>query len=318
MENWKSLLKRDPTDWLLEESNPHVRYFALLWLLDKSERDRDVVEARQAIAESAPIRRIVELQRPPGFWGADPRPHHGTRNPLMLMLWLGAPVNEAIRKAMDYRIDGCLLENGAYGIEFKGHEILIPCHGAELLRLMLQYGYERDPRCRKLLNWLVTCQAADGVWPCISKVKPFPCMWATADVLRAFRDIPSSWRTPEVLKARNRAVELFLNSNLCQYKRVKPSPDWFKFGFPLHYTSDVLEVLELVAPFVEPGDKRIQEGIELVLKKQDKQGRWPAEKQLRAAKWIEQYMALEKVGEPSKWVTLHAARMLKILYAEEK
>ena len=63
MRNWKSLLNQDATDWLLEESNPSVRYFALRWLLDKSERDKDVVTARQAIGQSAPIRRIIERRR---------------------------------------------------------------------------------------------------------------------------------------------------------------------------------------------------------------------------------------------------------------
>ncbi len=61
-----------------------MRYFALRWLLDKSERDKDIVAARQAIGQSAPIRKIIERQRPAGYWGSDARPHHGTEGPLML------------------------------------------------------------------------------------------------------------------------------------------------------------------------------------------------------------------------------------------
>jgi hypothetical protein len=318
MENWKTLLNRDPTDWLLQESNPHVRYFTLRWLLAESERSKQVVKAKHAIARSAAILKIIERQRPSGGWGADPRPHHSTRGPLMLLFWLGCPFNDAIKKAMDFRIDGCLLENGAYGISSKGKTFLAPCHGAEFFRMMLQYGYADDPRCRRLLDWLVGVQGDDGVWTCISKTRPLPCMWATADVLRAFRDIPVGWTGPHIVEARDRAVELFLNSNLCRYKKSKPDPDWFRFGFPLHYTSDILEVLELVAPYVGADDRRIQEELGMVLKKQDKQGRWPCEKHLRAGQWIEQYVALEKIGEPSKWVTLHAMRMLKTLYADKR
>jgi hypothetical protein len=143
-------------------------------------------------------------------------------------------------------------------------------------------------------------------------------MWATADILRAFRELPPNSITAEVRAARDRAVELFLNSNLCWYGRHQPSPDWFQFGFPLQWTSDILDVLESVAPFVTPTDKRIQEGLDIVLKKQDKKGRWACEKHPKGGKWLEQYIALEKIGEPSKWVTLHAQRMLKIVYAKEK
>jgi hypothetical protein len=317
MENWKSLLNRDATDWLLEESNPHVRYFTLRWLLAESERSKQVVKTKQAIAQSAPVCKIIQRQRPLGGWGSDPRPHHSTRRPLMLLLWLGAPVNDAIKKALDFCIDGCLLEDGAYGLNIKGRTVLLPCHGAALLQQMLRYGYEDDPRCRKLLDWLVSAQQEDGVWPCVSKTKPFPCMWATADVLRAFRDLPPDWATPQVVESRDLAVELFLNSNLCRYGKNKPDPDWFLFGFPLQYTSDILEVLELIAPYVSPDDGRIQEALGLVLKKQDKHGCWPCEKHPRGGKCIEQYVPFEKIGEPSKWVTLHAMRMLKTLYAEK-
>lgn len=318
MSNWKSLLNHDAIDWLLEESNPPVRYFALRWLLDKPETNKDVAKTRQAIVQSAPIRKIIQRQRPEGYWGSDARPHHGTKGPLMLLMWLGAPKNEAIEKAIDYRINGCILENGAYGVEIKERMVLLPCHAAELLRLMLWYGYADDPRCRKLLGWLVRTQQSDGVWSCISKVKPFPCMWATADILRAFRELPSIWITAEVKAARDRAVELFLNSNLCQDGNHKPSPDWFRFGFPLQWTSDILDVLESVACSVTPTDKRIQEGLDIVLKKQDKQGRWTCEKHPKGGKWIEQYVALEKIGEPSKWVSLHAQRLLKTVYAKAK
>ncbi len=318
MSHWKSLLNDDATDWLLEESNSHVRYFALRWLLGQPESNRDVATTKQAIAQSAPVQRIIQRQRPEGYWGSDARPHHGTRGPLVLLMWLGAPKNDAIEKAIDYRINGCILENGAYGIEIKGRMVLLPCHGAELLRLMLRYGYADDRRCRNLLGWLVRTQQLDGVWSCISKVKPFPCLWATADILRAFRELPSNWITAEVRASRARAAELFLNSNLCQYGNQKPSPDWFRFGFPLQWTSDALDMLESVAPFVTPTDKRIQEGLDLVLQKQDKKGRWACEKRPKGGKWIEQYVALEKIGEPSKWVTLHDLRLLKTVYAKEK
>jgi hypothetical protein len=69
---------------------------------------------------------------------------------------------------------------------------------------------------------------------------------------------------------------------------------------------------------VTPTDPRIREALDIVLKKQDKKGRWACEKYPRRNKWMEQYVALDKIGEPSKWVTLHVQKMLKTIYAKEK
>jgi hypothetical protein len=73
-----------------------------------------------------------------------------------------------------------------------------------------------------------------------------------------------------------------------------------------------LEVLDLVAPFVSPDDERIQEGLQLVLGKQDSNGRWPAERQIPVKRSFP--IPFEEAGQPSKWVTLSALGMLKRLY----
>ena len=39
MSDWKSVLKADPTKWLMEPNNPSVRYFALTELLEKPETE---------------------------------------------------------------------------------------------------------------------------------------------------------------------------------------------------------------------------------------------------------------------------------------
>ncbi len=187
-----------------------------------------------------------------------------------------------------------------------------------MLTLMLRYGYAGDPRTRKLLDWLLSIQEPDGVWPCPSKRNRFLCMWATADVLRALRELPPRWETAHVRQARERTTELFLNSNLCQYRKRKVDPRWHQLGFPLAFTSDILDVLESVAPFVSPTDERIREPLEMILAKQDRQGRWACEKHPEGAsggKWIDQYIELEEIGAPSKWVTLHALKTIKLLYA---
>ncbi len=49
MGNWKSQLKADPTEWLLEEDNPSVRYLTLVDILEKPAGDPEVKKARADI-----------------------------------------------------------------------------------------------------------------------------------------------------------------------------------------------------------------------------------------------------------------------------
>ena len=314
MGHWKSYLNEDPTDWLLEESNPSVRYFTLKWIHELQESDPRISAAKDLISQSTPVQKLLTRQREDGNWGSDPRPHHGTKRYLKLLMWLGYPGDDRVKKGMDYLIDGCLRDDGAYVIELKGRPVELPCHGADLVRMMLWFGYEKDPRIKPLLDWLVHIQGSDGVWPCVSKLKPFSCMWATVDVLRAIHELPSSFQTPQILESRRLAIEQILDSNIYGYGKGKVSERWFEFGYPLRFDTDILEVLELIAPYVSEDHKTVKEALSLVLKKQQSDGRWLCEKEPKGGRWMQQFIEFEEIGQPSKWVTLHSMHMLKSYY----
>jgi hypothetical protein len=155
----------------------------------------------------------------------------------------------------------------------------------------------------------------DGGWLCFERVKKtHACFWATAKVLSALATLPPEQQTPRVEDARQRAVNLFLDHGLYRHHSEfgKVSTRWFEFARPLFVSTDVLEVLELVAPFVSPEDERIEEGLGIVLGKQDQRGRWPAEREVPVRKTFP--LPFEEVGQPSKWVTLHAVNTLRRLY----
>jgi hypothetical protein len=314
MSDWMSMLNGDATDWLLEESNPSVRYFTQRWLLDLPENDPQVSATVKAIARSAPVQNLLSHQRPEGNWGSDSRPHQGTKRFLSLLMWLGYQGNAHVDKAMDYLVNGCLQDNGAYAIEHRDRLVELPCHGADLLRLMIWSRYRYDQRTERLLAWLVDIQGDDGIWPCLSKLQPFSCLWATVGILRAYKDLPARWITTEVETSRRFAMEQILNSNLYRYGKGPTSSRWFEFGFPLLYDTDILELLELLAPFVSPEDEQIQAGLSLVLEKQQPDGCWLCEKHPKGGQWMNKFIDLEEIGKPSKWVTLHSMKMLKTLF----
>ena len=59
MKSWKSLLKSDPIDWLLEPENPSVRYLALIDLLDRALSDKTVKTAKDEIMKRGVIPKIL-------------------------------------------------------------------------------------------------------------------------------------------------------------------------------------------------------------------------------------------------------------------
>lgn len=75
MSDWKSVLKEDPTEWLLEKDNPSVRYFTLTEVLNKTMNDRETREAKDEIMKVGVIPRILAKQNSEGYWE---EPHTGS------------------------------------------------------------------------------------------------------------------------------------------------------------------------------------------------------------------------------------------------
>ncbi len=92
-----------------------------------------------------------------------------------------------------------------------------------------------------------------------------------------------------------------------------PKPGWLKFGFPLMYQVDALEILGILTK-LDYKDKRMQEAIDLVISKQDNEGRWMLENTFNGRYQVN----IEQKEKPSKWITLHALRVLKRFYSDKK
>src|SRR4030042_3395575 len=94
MFGWPDYLCDDPTDWLLEEDNPSVRYLALRTIMEEPEEHRETVSARLSIMRSGPVPTILAAQHEDGYWvkpGAGYRPkYQGTVWQLMFLAHLAA------------------------------------------------------------------------------------------------------------------------------------------------------------------------------------------------------------------------------------
>lgn len=75
-QEWKSVLKADPLDWLLEPKNPAVRYYALLDLLYYSLADSKMQEAKEVVQTNYKVTRIFNKQHTEGYWESLDHPYH--------------------------------------------------------------------------------------------------------------------------------------------------------------------------------------------------------------------------------------------------
>ena len=80
-----------------------------------------------------------------------------------------------------------------------------------------------------------------------------------------------------------------------------------RFQFPLHYNSDLLEVLWVLAKLEVPLTKEIEIGIAKLLSLQTAQGNWVMKNSLNGKMWVD----IEKKGKPSRWLTMKACEVLQ-------
>ena len=89
---------------------------------------------------------------------------------------------------------------------------------------------------------------------------------------------------------------------------TRPNGSWFKLGFPSGYVADVLQILEALSSSATAGT-RGSTGHRMAAAKQDDHGRWRNEYAYNGKTWVD----FERQGQPSKWVTLRACRVLSRL-----
>jgi hypothetical protein len=300
--------------WLLEGENPSVRYFALKDLYGKGENDPEVREARSAIMESKPVKRILSLQKPEGWWtrpeGVFVPIHQGTGWQVAFLSELGAdPKHPKVKRGLEYVLEKMVQRDGtAFAVS---HSKYMDCYLGVALDSFLRLGYLEDER----VQWLVS-HTSERVLKDRLKCKyrhNLACPWGGEKELRALARIPEEKRTPEVEAAMAKIAEFLLKYDLARAaypRKKKVSGHWFQFAFPRTYNADILEVLDALALAGYGRERALGKAIEFMLSKQDQEGRWKMETSYNGKMLAD----IEEKGKPSKWITLRALRVLKARY----
>jgi hypothetical protein len=325
----------EPLPWLLEPATPAVRHMALRDLLDRPADDPEVVAALRAAMRIDPIASILSAQSPDGYW-EKPGPgyatkYRGTVWQLIFLDQLGAdPADEGIQRACAYVLEHSVASTGGFGASGRSGadppppSAVIHCLNGNLLRALIGFGYLDDPRVQSAIDWEARSITGTGVerwyasgtcgpgFACAANDKQ-PCAWGAVKGLLGLARIPPQQRSPLVDRALEAGAALLLSRDPADadypmgWGNTRPNGSWFKLGFPSGYVTDVLQDLEALVELGHGGDSHLSRALEWLVVKQDARGRWCNEYAYNGKTWTD----IERQGQPSKWVTLRACRLLR-------
>ncbi|MFC2028774.1 nitrogen fixation protein NifH [Chloroflexota bacterium] len=336
--SWQDQLNGDSVGWLLEAENPGVRYLAMRDVLDLPGDDASLQEAQKKAHAQGPISIVLDAMDDEGFWeepGAGYRPKYRSSVwSLILLAQLGASVelDDRIKKACRYNLEHALTDNGQFSANGTPSHT-IDCLQGNLCTAMLDLGFQ-DPRLDNAYEWMARSVTGEGIAPMEDKKAPLryyagkcgplfacgankklACAWGAVKVMQAFSRLPAEKRTPLIEEAIQAGVEFLLgidplDADYPSGWSDKPSRNWWKFGFPLFYVTDLLQNIEALIRLGYGRDPRLENALSFIREKQDDDGRWLLEYDYSGKTWFE--FGPKKLA--NKWVTCRALYVLKNSY----
>jgi len=333
--SWQDRLKGNPLPWLLEPECPGVRYLALRDLIELPENDLELMTARQTAHREGPIATILAEMNEAGYWceagpGYLPK-YFSTVWSVISLAQLGACISEdeRIGRACAYLLDHALTRQGQFTAS-GAPSGTADCLQGNLCWALVEIGCE-DQRLDKAYEWMARSLTGEGVAPPTDRKSDLryyagkcgpnfacgannklPCAWGAAKVMLAFSRWQQEKRTTLIENAIHQGVDFLFSVDpaTADYPSgwsARPSGNWWKFGFPVFYVTDLLQIVEALIGLRYGKDPRLSNSLTLVRDKQDELGRWPLEYDYHGKIWGD-YGAKK---QPNKWVTLRALRVLK-------
>ncbi len=326
--------------WLLEPDDLGVRYLAMRDLCNESFSPAEQNASRQAAHTSGQIAQVLDAMEPQGYWskpgsGYNPK-YYSSVWSLVLLAQLGASVrnDERILRACEYMLEHGLTKNGQF-TSSGAPSGTMDCLQGNLCLALQDLGVV-DNRLDLALEWMARSITGDGIAPleeknaglryyagncgplfaCGANMKE-ACAWGAAKELLAMSKIPEEQRTEQVRKAISMGVDFLFSCDPARAEYPspwtgKPSGNWWKFGFPVFYVTDLLQVVESLARLGYGSDPRLQNALQLIIDKRDEQGRWMMEYSYEGKTWG--YYGEKR--QPNKWVTLRVLNVLKLAGVE--
>lgn len=176
------------------------------------------------------------------------------------------------------------------------------------------YFQVEESDLNSVIDFLLSQHMKDGGFNCYSNRKGcvHSSLHTTLSVLEGILEYARNgytYRLSELLSAAAASREFILMHRL--YKSDKTGniidPKMTMLSYPCRWRYDILRALDYFQNAGIAWDQRMEDAIELLLKKRSKEGTWPLQNKHPGQTHFE----MEKPGKASRWNTLRALRVLK-------
>src|SRR5580704_9323986 len=277
-------------------------------LIDAS--DDAVALERSRVAREGWGRALLERQAPEGWWNANDPGWMIAMDALVLLREMGLePFSDEARRAIARVKANLRFEAHGNRPYFEGETE--PCINGAILAVGSYFG----EHCERIVDLLLGEQLADGGWNCEAPPSTRSSFHTTICVLEGLLEYGravggGSGIGREIAEARLRGQEYLVKRAL--FRRLSTGEvanlEFLQFAFPPRYHYDVLRALDYLRDAGVQPDARMEDAVRVVKSRREPDGRWLLEGSYTEA------LALpfrEQVGQPSRWNTLRALRVLR-------
>jgi hypothetical protein len=295
----------DALDWLLD-SDPAIRWQAMRDLADAS--PAAVAAERARVPREGLGAEILAHQGADGPWHrADTPDWLPTLFTMLLLRSTGVdPADSDIESAVA-RLQAGYRWDEEFGKKpfFEGE--VEPCINGGTLALGAYFRNPTESLARRLLGE----QLADGGWNCDAPKSACSSFHTTICVLEGLLEYERAGAfLPGIATARRRGEEYLLERALFRRRSTGEvaSPAFLEFAFPPRYEYDVLRALDYFRSAGVRPEPRMSDALQVVVSRRRADGRWLLDRSHGEAL---AFPFSESVGEPSRWNTLRALRILR-------
>jgi len=304
----------DTIDWLLD-SDPAISWQAMRDLTDTS--PREIAAERARVPREGLGAEILACQESDGSWRrADAPVWLPTLFTFLVLRATGIDRAEPTVESAVARLERSLRWSDhprwdlrpphSGGSPFFEGEVE-PCINGGMLALGAYFGQPTE----KLARRLVGEQLEDGGWNCEAPESVRSSFHTTICVLEGLLEYERAvGGAPQVAAARERGEEYLLERSLFRRRSTGEvaNPEFLELAFPPRYHYDLLRALDYFRAAGLRPEARMREAVNLVRSKRQADGRWLLERS------YDEVLAVpigESAGEPSRWNTLRALRVLR-------
>lgn len=303
-------------DWLMD-SDPAIRWQAMQDLIDAPHQEVEAERAR--VASEGWGARLLALQASDGRWGGAAWNHgwNSTMHVLSLLRAMGLdPGGEAARRTLGPVRDRVTWQYPCPP-EVEGQPFFAgetePCINGQVAASGAYFRQDVEG----IIGRLIGEQLPDGGWNCEAPPSTRASFNTTICVLEALLEYERQGTGRlDPSAARRRGEEYLLERRLFRRRSTgeaierdrRDGSAWDRFAFPTWWHYDVLRGLDYLRNAGVTPDERAAEAVGLVASKCRTDGRWALERHYPGAMPIDMG---EAEGQPSRWNTLRALRVLR-------